>query len=139
MKPQFLTNLGAKIQIFRLFLPLKIVNFDTKIKIDYFSSFSIICSFWTKNGPLTHCEEGLANVTSRNYEGSDALLLLGTLQGPNHLPLATVAAKLLQKARRHFVFFITNLILFGSVSLYRVLASCVKVNKAQGNECQTYY
>ena len=37
------------------FLPLNIVNFDRKIKIDQFSSFSRICSFWTKNGPLTHC------------------------------------------------------------------------------------
>ena len=27
----------------------------TQIKIDQFSSFSRICSFWTKNGPLTHC------------------------------------------------------------------------------------
>merc|ERR1711860_338058 len=29
-------------------LPLKIANFDIKIKIDHFSSFSRICSFWTK-------------------------------------------------------------------------------------------
>ena len=37
------------------FLTLKIVNFDTKINIDHFSNFSRICSFWTKNGTLTHC------------------------------------------------------------------------------------
>ena len=37
------------------FSPLKIVNFDTKIKIDHFSSCSRICIFWTKNGPLTQC------------------------------------------------------------------------------------
>ena len=36
-------------------LPLKIVNFETKIEIDHFSSFSRICSFRTKNGQLTHC------------------------------------------------------------------------------------
>ena len=29
-------------------LQLKIVNFDTKVKIDHFSSFSRIFSFWTK-------------------------------------------------------------------------------------------
>ena len=38
---------------FSNFLPLKTVNFGTKIKIDTFSSFSRICSFWTKNGTLT--------------------------------------------------------------------------------------
>ena len=27
----------------------------TEIKTDHFSSFSRICSFWTKNGTLTHC------------------------------------------------------------------------------------
>ena len=34
--PIFWTNLGAKIQIFRIIPPLKTVNFDTKIKIDHF-------------------------------------------------------------------------------------------------------
>ena len=48
MKWQFLSNLSAKIQFFRIFFLLKIVNFDTEIKIDHFSSFSRICSFWTK-------------------------------------------------------------------------------------------
>ena len=56
MKWQFLTNLGAKIQIHFEFFTAKKVNFDTKIKIDHFSRCSRICSFWTKNGPLTHCE-----------------------------------------------------------------------------------
>ena len=37
------------------FLPLKLVNFDTKVTMDHFSSFSRIFSFWDKNGPLTHC------------------------------------------------------------------------------------
>ena len=36
-------------------LPLKLVNFDTKTKIDHFSRSSIIFSFWTKNSKLTHC------------------------------------------------------------------------------------
>ena len=30
------------------FLPIKFVNFDTKIKVDHFSSSSRICSFWAK-------------------------------------------------------------------------------------------
>ena len=37
------------------FLPLKLVNFDTKVTMDHFSSFSRIFSFGDKNGPLTHC------------------------------------------------------------------------------------
>ena len=39
-------------------LLLKKVNFATKIKIHHLWSFSRICSFWTKNGPLTHCGRG---------------------------------------------------------------------------------
>ena len=40
-----------------IFTPLKIINFDTKIRIDQFSSFSRSCSFWTKNGHLTHGDD----------------------------------------------------------------------------------
>ena len=51
MKCQFLTNFRRENSNISNFSPLKIINFGTKIKIP-FSSF---CSFWTKNGPLTHC------------------------------------------------------------------------------------
>ena len=53
------------------FLPLKKVNFETKIKIVHFSSFSRICSFSTKNGPLTHCGCGpaMADCSSRKNSG----------------------------------------------------------------------
>ena len=37
------------------FLPIKIVNFDTKIKIDHFQAFQEFVVFGQKNGPLTHC------------------------------------------------------------------------------------
>ena len=40
-----------------IFIPLKIVIFETKIKNDSFASFSRILSFWTKNGHLTHCDD----------------------------------------------------------------------------------
>ena len=77
MKWQFLTNLGAKIQMHFEFLLLKIVNFETEIKIDHFSSFSRICSFWTKNGPLTHCESLLYSrkKTEQNHPAGKKPLL----------------------------------------------------------------
>ena len=37
------------------FFTAKNIQFWHKIEIDHFSSFSRICNFWTKNGPLTHC------------------------------------------------------------------------------------
>ena len=49
------------------FVLLKIVNFDTKIRIDHFSSFWRICSFWTQNGPLTHCAQSLIFKISENH------------------------------------------------------------------------
>ena len=35
--------------------PLKIVNFDTKIKIDHFQAVQEFVVLGQKNGPLTHC------------------------------------------------------------------------------------
>ena len=40
---------------FLIFLPLKIVNFDSKIKIDHFLAFQEFVIFGPKNGPLKHC------------------------------------------------------------------------------------
>ena len=37
-------------------LPLKIVNFDTEIKIDHFQAFRDFVIFERKNGPSTHCD-----------------------------------------------------------------------------------
>ena len=47
---------------FSNFLPLKIVNFATKMKIGHFSSLTRICSFWTKNGTLTHCDSSITHL-----------------------------------------------------------------------------
>ena len=47
MKGQFLTNLGAKNQIFD-FLLLKIVNFSTKIKLTIFEAFQEFVIFEQK-------------------------------------------------------------------------------------------
>ena len=65
---------------FRFFLPLKKVDFDTKIKVDHFSSFSRICIFWTKNGPLTHCENHRKKIVINYLKKKE---FYGTIYAPN--------------------------------------------------------
>ena len=38
-----------------IFLPLKIFNFDPKLKLTIFQAFQEFVIFGPKNGPLTHC------------------------------------------------------------------------------------
>ena len=49
-KIEFWRNLAN--HLIWIFAPKFNNSFDTKIQIDHFSSFSRICSFWTKNGTL---------------------------------------------------------------------------------------
>ena len=48
MKWQFFDQFRRENSNISNFSPLELVNFDTKIKIDHFSSFPSICSFWTR-------------------------------------------------------------------------------------------
>ena len=67
MNWQFLTKFRRENSNISNFLPLKIVNFGTEIKLTIFRSFSRICSFWTKNGPLTHCDLGIWTYKLDNF------------------------------------------------------------------------